>query len=574
MTTVSLKNQNINIRDVQVEKIADDTTVFRCRTWDRLKFEVEYARQKGTTANSYLIQGEKTALIDPPGESFTHIFLEQLQKYWDLAKLDYLILGHINANRMTTLKSILEIAPHLEVICSKPAAKSLKTVFPQWKDKFLTANSDVDLGQGHLLQFMPVATPRWPDGLFTYDPLTAILFTDKFFGVHVCGDTLWDDDWKQLDRDRRYYFDCLHSNQIKQVETTLQKLKLFQTKYYAPNHGPIIRYSLSRLTYDYRQWCQEQQNKTLTVALFYASAYGNTTKLAHSIAQGLSGQEVAVQLINCEIATPEEMTGAVQWADGLIIGSPTLGGHAPVQIQTALGIILNTANKNKLAGVFGSYGWSGEAVDIIEGKLRDANYRFGGETLRVRFTPTEEDLIKAEKLGSDFAQTLQKFKKNRPITLESSSSLSSARTEQAVNRIIGSLCVVTFQEGESDWAILTSNISQASFTPPGIMFSVSEEQKGQLFGEIGKGFVVNILREGRNVRHYFDPRWAVSSQSFTPLETQRANNDCLIFTEALAHLECTVEQVMPLEGKWLIYARVNHGDLLETNGVTAIVHSH
>lgn len=573
MTTATVNHQNTNIRDVQVEQIANHTTIFRSRTWDRLKFEIEYARQKGTTANSYLIQADKTALIDPPGESFTTIFLDKVQQYFNLEQLDYVILGHINANRITTLKHLLEIAPHLQVICSKPAAKSLKTVFPQWNDKFQVPNQDLDLGQGHQLQFISVPTPRWPDGLFTYDPATAILYTDKFFGVHVCSDALWDDDWKQLDGDRRYYFDSLHSNQTKQVETTLNKIKDLTTKYYAPNHGPMIRYSLSRLTYDYSKWCQEQQTQTLTVALFYASAYGSTTQLAQAIAQGLSAQQINVQLVNCEFATPEEITTAVQSADGLMIGSPTLGGHAPVQIQTALGIILNTATKNKLAGVFGSYGWSGEAVDMIEGKLRDANYRFGCETLRVRFTPGEEDLAKAQKLGSDFAQTLQKLKKNRPLSLDASNNISSARTEQAVNRIIGSLCVVTFKEEETNWGILTSNISQASFTPPGIMLSISQEQKGELFKEIGTSFVVNILKEGRNVRRYFDPRFATSSESFSELDTKIANNNCLILTSALAHLECTVEQAMELDGKWLIYAKVNQGDLSETTGVTAIVHS-
>ncbi len=77
----------------------------RSRTWERLKFESEYSRQKGTTANSYLIQGDKTALIDPPGESFTDIFLTELAQNIDLSRLDYIILGHINSNRLTTLKA-------------------------------------------------------------------------------------------------------------------------------------------------------------------------------------------------------------------------------------------------------------------------------------------------------------------------------------------------------------------------------------------------------------------------------------------------------------------------------------
>lgn len=574
METSTLTPNRNNIRDVQVAEITDNTTIFRSRTWDRLKFEVEYARQKGTTANSYLIQGDKTALIDPPGESFTEIFLNKLEEYFSLKELDYLILGHVNANRITTVKRILETAPHVLVICSKPAAKNLKTVFPQYSAQIQTANQDLDLGKGHQLNFISVPTPRWPDGLCTYDRATAILYTDKFFGVHVCSNTLWDEDWKKLDSDRRYYFDCLHSNQVKQVETALDKIDTLTAKYYAPNHGPLIRYSLSRLTYDYRQWCQQQQTQTLSVALLYASAYGSTAQLAEAIAQGLEEQQLNVKLINCELATPEEIIEAVQTADGFIIGSPTLGGHAPVQIQTTLGLILNAAPKTKLAGVFGSFGWSGEAIDLIEGKLRDANYRFGFQTIRVRFTPKQDDLDTAIKAGSEFAQNLQKLKKNRLQGTETSSSLSSARTEQAVSRLVGSLCVITFKQEDIDRGILTSSISQASFTPPGIMISVSEEQKADLIREIGTCFVVNLLKKGGNLRRYFDPRSPQSNDPFAELSTKTANNGCLILTEALANLECTVEQSVKFGNKWLIYALVNQGELLETINLTAIAHRH
>ncbi len=92
------------VQDVQVFPVAANTRVLRSRTWDRLKFEIEYALQKGTTANSYLIEGDKTALLDPPGESFTTIFLDALRSRIEPQKIDYVILGHINPNRATTLK--------------------------------------------------------------------------------------------------------------------------------------------------------------------------------------------------------------------------------------------------------------------------------------------------------------------------------------------------------------------------------------------------------------------------------------------------------------------------------------
>lgn len=98
---------DIKPRDVQVASIGTDTTVLRSRTWDRLKFEVEYSLQRGTTANSYLIQADKTALFAPPGESFTEIYPHQLQQCIDLQQLDYLILGHVNPKRTVTLQALL-----------------------------------------------------------------------------------------------------------------------------------------------------------------------------------------------------------------------------------------------------------------------------------------------------------------------------------------------------------------------------------------------------------------------------------------------------------------------------------
>jgi flavorubredoxin len=210
----------IRPRDVQVAPIGDGTTVLRSRTWDRLKFEVEYGRQKGTTANAYLIQADKIALLDPPGESFTDIFLTALQQHLDLSQLDYVLVGHVNPNRITTLKKLLALAPQATIICSKPAAIFLRAA---WADdnaqiKPIRGDEVLDLGQGHALQFVFVPTPRWHDALCTYDPATRILFTDKFFGAHVCDEPVLDENWKQLDDDRHYYFDCLHAAQTRQVE--------------------------------------------------------------------------------------------------------------------------------------------------------------------------------------------------------------------------------------------------------------------------------------------------------------------------------------------------------------------
>jgi flavorubredoxin/flavin reductase (DIM6/NTAB) family NADH-FMN oxidoreductase RutF len=564
-------------RDVQVAEIGANTMVLRSRTWDRLRFEVEYSRQRGTTANTYLIQADRTVLIDPPGESFTEIFIEELYHHVYLQRINYVILGHINSNRIATLKALLdvEVAPQITFICARGAEVALRAAFPQWNLRVIVANSEetIDLGQGHVLQFIPTPTPRYPDGLCTYDPATRILYTDKLFGAHVCDEPIFDEKWKLLDEDRHHYFDCIHASQFRQVEAALDKLAPFsaKAKMYAPNHGPIVRYSVSRFTFDYRYWCEQQQVQNFNVALLYASAYGNTATLGNAIAQGLIRAGAAVQMVNCERMEPSEITAALQECDGFIFGTPTLAGHAPTQIQTALGIALSSTARTKLAGVFGSYGWSGEAIDLVHHKLQDAGYHFGFEPIRIKFKPTEDILHTCELAGSEFVQALKKNQKNR-APRQAGIDAQADRTDQAVGRITGSLCVITTCRFGNHQGLLTSWVSQATFNPPGLTISVPMSQGEATLPTIGSQFVLNILKEGRNLRRHFLKAVGSEQDRLATIATHPASNGCLILDEALAYLECTVQDRMECGDHWVIYATVDQGKVLETVGVTAIQH--
>jgi flavorubredoxin/flavin reductase (DIM6/NTAB) family NADH-FMN oxidoreductase RutF len=560
-------------RDVQVLPLGSDTVVMRSRTWDRLKFEVEYSLQRGTTANSYLIQADKIALIDPPGESFTETFLTALRQRLDLTALDYVILGHVNPNRGVTLKALLDLAPQLSFVCSNPAAIALRAAFPDRDLKITVMRGEeaLDLGKGHHLQFIPTPSPRWPDSLCTYDPQTQIVYTDKLFGAHICSDQLFDEGWAVLEEDRRYYFDCLFASQIRHVETALDRLVPLPVKFYAPGHGPLVRYGLTQLTHAYQRWARDQNQTEITVALIYASAYGNTATLAQAIARGITKAGVGVESINCEFADPTEIQDAVEKSAGFIIGSPTLGGHAPTQIQTALGVVLSIAAKTKLAGVFGSYGWSGEAIDLIEGKLREAGYRFGFEALRVKFKPTDVTLQHCKEAGTDFAQALKRAKKTRVLRQQTSVS-HSARIEQAVGRIVGSLGVVTAKRGELTSAMLASWVSQATFNPPGFTVAVAKDRAIESLMHIGDKFVLNILAEGKQLRKHFLKPFGPGEDRFPDVATVEAQNGCPILTGALAYLECTVHSRMECGDHWVIYAVVDNGKVLQPEGVTAVHH--
>ncbi|MBW4503555.1 MAG: diflavin flavoprotein [Scytonema hyalinum WJT4-NPBG1] len=557
-------------RDVQVLPIATDTTVLRSRSWSRLRFEIEYALAKGTTANSYLIKADKTALIDPPGETFTEIYLEALQQRFDLTNIDYVILGHINPNRAATLKALLELAPQITFVCSNPGAINLRGALenPDLPVIVMRGEETLDLGKGHNLQFIPTPNPRYPDQLCTYDRQTEILYTDKLFGAHICGDQVFDEGWEIFNEDRRYYFDCLMAPHARQVETALDKLADLPIRLYATGHGPLVRYALVELTKGYYQWSQQQTSADTTVALIYASAYGNTATLAQAIARGITKAGVSVESINCEFADPEELRAAVEKASGFVIGSPTLGGHAPTPVQTALGIVLSTATNNKLAGVFGSFGWSGEAVDLIEGKLKDAGYRFGFDSIRVKFKPNDATLQMCEEAGTDFAQALKKAKKVR------TPSQPATNVEQAVGRVVGSLCVLTAKQGDISSAMLASWVSQASFNPPALTVAVAKDRAVELLTHSGNKFVLNVLKEGNHIglmKHFLKP-FDPGQNRFDGVSAQEAQNGSPILTDALAYLECSVTNRMEAGDHWLVYATVDNGKLLDDDGVTAVHH--
>jgi len=559
----------IKPRDVQTLQIAEDTIAIRSRSWGRLRFEIEYALQKGTTANSYLIQGNKTAIIDPPGESFTEVYLEALQKRIDFDKIDFIVCGHVNPNRAETLKALIDRAPQATIACSNPAAIALRSLIDdrEVNIKVMRGEETLNLGKGHRLLFVPVPTPRWPDELCSYDPKTQILFTDKFFGCHVCGDQVFDEGWTVYSDDRRYYFDCLMAPNAAQVETALDRLEAMPpARFYAPNHGPMVRDGMQELTALYHQWSKEQKTQDLSVAMIFASAYGNTGTVAAAIARGISKAGVRVDSINAEVADPNEVQAAVEKSSGFIIGSPTLGGHAPTQIQTALGIVLSTASKNQLAGVFGSFGWSGEAIDLLESKLQDAGFKLGFEPIRVKFKPTDVTLQYCEEVGTDFAQALKRTKKVRPAAKPANT------TEQAVGRIVGSLSVVTAKQGDVSSAMLASWVSQATFNPPGLTVAVAKDRAIESLLHPGGHFVLNLLPEGDRISKHFMKRFAPGEDRLEGIEIDTANNGCAVLKEGLAYLECTVENRMECGDHWLVYGVAEAGNVLKPEKKTAVHH--
>ncbi|BBM97221.1 protein MpFLV1 [Marchantia polymorpha subsp. ruderalis] len=620
--------------DVRISQVAKDTMTIRGRCMDRLKYEVEYGLKRGTTNNSYVIKGtNSTALIDIMDQSFAEAFTKTLETAFDLSSIKYLVLGHFSPKRVESLKILLQAlekkGTSIEIYCSNPAAQLLTkllasdTLEKVYKLKTVRAGDVLDLG-GHELQFILTPTPRWPDGMCSYDPSTQLLFSQKLFSAHVCEENDYDiggvdvygEDW-------RFYFECMLASSPKQTKAALEKLDIvaqyskpsykdrkgvdvvkedmkfiFSTVLSAfnlpiskgmlagslgdklvtaaicPLHGPIVRSSLTELVREYGVWTYEKlkQSEEATVAVIYASAYGNTTALAQAISRGISKAGVGVDTLNVEICSTEELVASLQRCSGFVIGSPTLGGHMPTPIQNALGVILCDEYAKKLpCGVFGSFGWSGEAVDMIEQRLKDCDFNLAFPTIRCKFKPTEATLQVCEESGTDLAQAIRKLKLKKRSEAAPKFTVAS-NVEQAVGRVVGSLCVLTARSGDAESAMLASWVSQASFVPPGLTIAVAKDRAVEGLVLVGARFVVNVL--GQNKSN------AVAKQLLKPflpgenrmegLETTVASNGGLILKDAISWMECTVQSRMETGDHWVLYAVVDSGKLEDDTTLTAV----
>jgi flavorubredoxin len=183
----------------QVEDIAPDITTIRCLDWDRDRFDIEFGLQNGTTYNSFIIRGEKLALVDSSHAKFRELYLAALRGQIDPATIDYIVISHTEPDHSGLMADLLDLAPNAVVVGAKVAIAFLEDLVHRPFERIQVKNGDtLDLGQGHTLEFVSAPNLHWPDTIFTYDHKSQILFTCDAFGMHYCSDDIYDADLAAL----------------------------------------------------------------------------------------------------------------------------------------------------------------------------------------------------------------------------------------------------------------------------------------------------------------------------------------------------------------------------------------
>ena len=210
---------------IQVEPIADQTTAIRSLDWDRDRFDIEFGLQNGTTYNSYVIQADRTALIDTSHAKFRELYLQTLAGIIDPATIDYLVISHTEPDHSGLVADILQLAPQVTVVGSKVALQFLDNLVHQPYERLVVKTGDtLDLGGGHVLEFLNAPNLHWPDTMFTYDRQTQVLYTCDAFGLHYCSDAVYDEDLKAIEPDFHFYYDCLMAPNARSVLVAMKRM--------------------------------------------------------------------------------------------------------------------------------------------------------------------------------------------------------------------------------------------------------------------------------------------------------------------------------------------------------------
>ncbi|KAL4448068.1 hypothetical protein ABPG75_005287 [Micractinium tetrahymenae] len=623
---------------VEVAAVEKGVDVVRVACAERLP-EVEFNLRRGTTTNSYLLKGAGSgyeALIDVPSLVFNVDFAGQLQSMGAVKTLRYILITRLTPERLPVLASVLRACqqqglqlwltnPALQLLNDRAAAdENLANALKAVQVEVVSRGSELRLPGKRTLRFIPIPTPRWPDLVSIYSEEDKLLFSSNFFSAHAAPPSLAagarngprsDWGWSEYGADWQYYFDCMLAPAARQAATALERLNInaslsggkggglgavlsrladlvteltmgaddgvaepLAVSAIAPMHGPVVRQSLTELVRRYGEWTKQQLEAaaTASVAVLYASAYGNTASLAQAISHGVTKAGVGVETLNLESAGLDELERLLDRCSGFVLGSPTLGGHMPTQVQTALGTIIRNSNaKQVTCSVFGSFGWSGEAVDMMEKRLKDAGFRFAFDPVRCKFKPTSQTLQLCEESGLDLAQEVKRAQKRKERLAAAKLSVAETASGKALalGRVLGSLCVLTAKDGDAQGAMLASWVSQASFDPPGITVAVKRDRAVESMLPVGAGFVLNVLAEGKDrpvMKRLLKP-FKPAEDRFGGMEVLRSEaTGAVILPEAASYLECTVSQRMEAGDHYLVYATVDSGKVLQDNAQSVV----
>lgn len=376
-------------------------------------FDVIMRTEWGTSYNSYLIKGaSKTAIVDSVKEGFTEAFIRNIADVCDISKIGYIVCNHTEPDHSGSLARLLDLAPDAVVLCSKSASVLLRSIMNRdFECRTVGDGDSVDLG-GRTLKFISAPFLHWPDSIFTYVPEEGVLLSGDVFGFHFSAENVFDNLTTfngEMAAHQKYYFDVIMGPFKSYVLQAIDKIRGFDIKVIGPSHGPVLRSAPWETVKRYETWASDilQANSPKKVYIGYVSCYGYTRMLAERIAAVVNGSGYEAEIEDVSLSEPGTCAAKIHKADAFAVGSPTINRDALKPVWDVLTSISAYTIKGKPAAVFGSFGWSGEAIRYMSERLRDLGADVLG-SCSARLYPDDKELIEADKIGKTLCEALEK----------------------------------------------------------------------------------------------------------------------------------------------------------------------
>ena len=362
-----------------------------------------YSTYKGSTYNSFLIMDDKVTLFDTVKREFKSDLLHHIKTIIDPSKIDYIVVNHVEMDHTGSLPEVMELVKPEKLICSSMGKKALLDHFHRedWPYEVVGPGHILNLGK-RSVQFIETRMLHWPDSMFSYVPEEKLLISSDGFGQHWATSERFDDevDFPELmSHAAKYYANILllFSPLVRKLLERVKKLGI-EIDMIAPDHGLIWRSHVKDILKAYEDWANHKTGKKALV--IYDTMWHSTEIMAKAVTDGIEQEGVSVKLMNLKVNHRSDIIAEALDARALVFGSPTLNNGVLPRMAGLLSYMKGLKPRNKIGAAFGSYGWSGEAVKLMNKYMEEMKFDIIEPGIRVKYVPTHDHLKECVEMGT------------------------------------------------------------------------------------------------------------------------------------------------------------------------------
>lgn len=388
-------------------KIAEDIHMLTMNVSDIL-FEGIWDIANGVTLNSYVVKGDKTAIIDGVvgWDGVAEMLYNNLKDIdIDPKDVDYLIVNHMEPDHSGWIEKFKDINENFTVIATDKAAKMVSSFYNEGINvKIVKEGDTLDLGNGKVLSFHPVPNVHWPDTMLTYESSTKVIFSCDMYGAfgkmedQHFDDELTKEEVELFENEGIRYYSNVMNTFTPSVKKAIAKTKEFDVNIIAPGHGPVYRDNPQKIINDYARFTEYSTGSGKNeICILWGSMYGMTKKAVNFAKEILEREGIKTNVLEMPYENDSEVVANIFKSAGIIIAAPTYEYNMFPPIASAIDEIGRKKITNKVAFRFGSYGWSGGAEKELSEILERNKMNWDMvESVEFEGSPKEEDFKKVE----------------------------------------------------------------------------------------------------------------------------------------------------------------------------------